>query len=142
MKKFLLIPIIGLLSLIGCTKYQSDLNTDSCKDTIIINSPKYSSTVTDDFEISKAYIKGDCLKINVAVGGGCGTIDFTLLAREEVIETLPVQREIRLVVDDNDTCEMLINKELSYDISGLKIAPHGSINILLEGYEKPITYTY
>jgi len=93
-------------------------NSRDCKN-IIVNESLYSAALVDDFKINKALIEDDFLKLDVQYGGGCGTTNFELLTTHLFLESDPVQLEVIVSFEDNDSCEALIQEQVCFDLSAL-----------------------
>ena len=133
--------LVLLLSLISCDK--PNPNTNSCEDSgYLVNTTLFSGITSDDFDISEAQIIGDCLEIGIRVGGGCGELNYSLIADEMVIETYPEKRMIRLILDDQDNCEALLYEKILFDISNFRTGKTGTVILLLEGFDDGLEYKY
>ncbi len=130
-----------LFIFISCDK-PNTTNVASDDAVQVVSSAYFSNVSTDDYHISAANIVGDRLEITVNAGGGCGELNFSLLANELVIETSPEQQMIRLILDDQDICEALLEEKRWYDISSLKIGSHGTVILLLDGFDGRLEYKY
>ena len=130
-----------LFSLSSCNKASTPIV--ACGNSVTeVNSRDFTTATTDDFDISDAIIIGDCLEITVRVGGGCGELNFSLIANENVIETLPEQQMIKLILDDQDFCKALLEEKRSFDLASLKIGTHGTLILLLDGFDGGLEYKY
>lgn len=137
--KRLLVFLLPLLSLIAC---QEAINPDGCEE-LVRSNRKYDNAQSDDFQLVEASIEDDCLKITVRYGGGCGEVDFDLIAQEGETLSLPPQVQMRLVLDDDDNCEALLTDELFFDVSSLKSGVGTGVHMLtLEGLTDMIEYRY
>ena len=101
--KRLLILVLPLMGLFAC---QEVVNPDGCE-AMIRSNLKYQNAKSDDFDLVEARIEDDCLLITVRYGGGCGEVDFDLIANEGESLSLPPQIQMRLVLDDNDNCKVV-----------------------------------
>ncbi|MEL7530206.1 MAG: hypothetical protein AAFN10_02800 [Bacteroidota bacterium] len=133
--------LIFILPLLGLTACQETINPDGCE-ALIRSNNKYDYTNSDDFELVEARIEDDCLLITVRYGGGCGEVDFDLIAIEGETLSLPPQIPMRLVLDDNDNCEALITDEIGFDVSEIKNSGSGTHMFKLEGLSEMIEYSY
>lgn len=76
---------------------------------------------TDAYTINAATLRGDILTVNVSYSGGCETHEFTLVAEERFLESLPVQLRVSLSHNANgDRCEALITEDYHFDLTPLK----------------------
>jgi hypothetical protein len=150
---------MGLIVMFGCGM---DMNGDSLFDRepddmdytkgcqqLIIDESKYNAASTDDFTISKAFITGDSLMVNVQFGGGCGTTDFSLLTDGLFMESNPVQLNLFLSFTDQDPCEAAIQKVICFDLSNLATLYNdsyqtsgGTIIIHLNNYDNILGYDF
>ncbi|MFK7926206.1 MAG: hypothetical protein AB8H47_29930 [Bacteroidia bacterium] len=137
--KRLFIFLFPLLSLIACREV---VKPDLCE-AVIRDSQRYQNDASDGFQLIEAKLEGDCLIITVSYGGGCGEVDFTLLAIEGETFSLPPQIPMRLILDDNDNCEALVSEELQFDLSLLQNEGGNGLHMLdLEGVDEMIEYQY
>jgi protein involved in sex pheromone biosynthesis len=153
--KIILVVLILILS--GCHKYDffNDINDDNNSDTgkksenIVIDEDTYNAIENDEYSIVNAYIEGDSLQIKIEYGGGCGTVEYSLITDGIFMESYPVQLNITLSFKDNDTCEALIRKTTTTNLSNLADYysslyhnDHDTIIIHLEGYNETIIYSF
>jgi hypothetical protein len=134
---FLLVIAVGLL--LGCQKNSSTSNNldenllslkDGASTNIIIDETEFNSTNSDPYTISNACVESGSLKLTVCYRGGCGTARFDLLTNGVFMESNPVQLDVLLSFADNDPCEKIIQRKLSFDLSNL--AEHYYTNYLIE----------
>ena len=82
------------------------------------------------------------MNITIQYGGGCGNIELKLIDSEMILESYPVQRNIRLSLKDEDYCKALITKELSFDLTPIQISGYNQIILDISTWNEPILYTY
>ncbi len=100
---------------------------------------------TDAYTISSARIEGNTLYIDITFSGGCAWHKFELIGSPAVAKSLPPQRAIKLIHDnDNDSCESLVHETIEADIRELADSPtSGSeIVLILDGYTKKLNYIF
>jgi len=96
------------------------------------------------YEIQSRSVDGDVLTIVLTHGGGCAPHDFRLCYEPELLETNPVQVNLRLDHDAHgDVCERIDRKVLEFDLQSLRdhyraANPNGDTVVLNLG--EPITY--
>lgn len=98
---------------------------------------------TDPFDIVSARIDGNNLYVDITYTGGCAYHKFKCFGSEAISKSLPPQRTIKLIhEDDNDTCESLVKQTIEIDIRAfaLSAAESSEIVLLLEGYSVPLNY--
>lgn len=141
----------------GCQKNDmfngGNINSQSGADivskNIIIDEDSFHSISKDEFSIQDTYIKDDSLVLTIEYGGGCGTIEYDLVTDGAFMESYPVQLNIAVSFEDDDTCEALVREQLSFNLSNL--ADHyfelyrterGSIIMHLENFEESLMYSF
>ncbi len=140
MTRFL--PFLFLITLIACQDDPiSDINTDDTS-IIIISNTLYESAPNDPFYFESVKIVNDRLLVSINYGGGCGNIEYKLIDAGTIAESYPVQRMIRLSFKDDDSCEALISKTCSFDLSPIKANDYGKIRLNLDGWEEQLLYEY
>ena len=119
-----------------------DPPVSNCEDIAIIDADQYINGPADEFFWQSASIDGDCLKLVVRYGGGCEEVDFKLYDSSAIMESFPLQRNIRISLDDDDFCEALVTQELSYDLTPLQVEGYSKIILNLQGFDESLTYNY
>lgn len=133
--------IFILTVLLGCSKGNNE-NRD-CDKQIIVSKSSYDEAPNDPLTINSATLEGDCLTISFSAGGCDGNSwKVELIDSGDIAESLPVQRFIRLSLDDQEACKALITQEVQYDISNIKLSGEGEININLLNDNSIINYKY
>jgi hypothetical protein len=137
---FLLPCLLVFLFLTSC---KSDcIAPDACDEALEQDTHRYENAMTDDFDLSAAEVDGDCLLLTVRYGGGCGTVDFDLVAIKGSRYSLPPQVPMRLILDDDDPCEAYLSKELSFNLKPLQDQGAGTVMLDLEGWGEMLEYAY
>ena len=139
------------LFLFACTEQAlvEDIPQGSCEKYVDINSSNYDSLKTDPITIINAKVESDCLKLILQYGGGCKEhkVDLALIRPWCGTPPLPPPTfEIRHNAND-DSCEALISKGYSFDISGIREQGKTSVDFILSvrnssGIIDSKTYTY
>ncbi|MEP1094905.1 MAG: hypothetical protein ABJG78_07320 [Cyclobacteriaceae bacterium] len=137
---------IFIISLIAFCCEESD-QVSLEKDVIIID--KFSVIEDSEMLINNAEIESDILTLSIQYGGGCGEIDYDLYTSGLFMESNPVQLEVVLSFEDNDTCEALITKDLSFDLEPVATLwkdsyqeASGTVIVRLKGYSDSIRYDF
>jgi hypothetical protein len=129
--------------MISCTN--DDDNSSSLLeslDVIRVEENLFVNAPNDGFEIINASISDNNLNITIVYGGGCGNIYYDLVTGNDYLETIPIQKNIRLAFDDKDNCEAGIELELSFDITQIQLSSTDSIILNLDKWEDQIEYSY
>lgn len=141
MKKILTFLLIGIL-ISSCSDNNDSGNLTNCDFETLISAEQYQNAPSDQLEINSLEINGDCLKINFSSGGCDGnTWELKLIDSEDILESNPPQRNLRLSLKNEELCEAYITKELTFDISNLQI--NGSkVQLNITNSEQNILYEY
>lgn len=135
---------IILLVLIGCNDQDDDsiLRGDNCSQQVIISSELYENASEDALTIIDSEIIGDCLQINFGASGCDGkSWELQLIDKGEVLELVPLQRNVRLSLKNEELCQAQFTQEVSFDISSLQL-PGNKLLINLEGVDEHLVYDY
>lgn len=82
-----------------------------------------SSWPGDPFQIQTAGISGHALQLQLSYGGGCRTHDVKAVAWGGWMESSPVRVHLFLSHEDfDDPCDAWITRDLSFDLTPLKVA--------------------
>ena len=111
-------------------------------DVIRVEENLFVNAPNDGFEIINASISDNNLNITIVYGGGCGNIYYDLVTGNDYLETIPIQKNIRLAFDDKDNCEAGMELELSFDITQIQLSSTDSIILNLDKWEDQIEYSY
>ncbi len=110
---------------------------------LIIDSNLYNTTTPSNYTISAVTITNNKLNITIT-SGGCNGESWSskLIASEEVAESFPVQRFIKLELTNTERCKALITKDMSFNISDLKVDGNTSIMLNLNHWTDPVLFKY
>ena len=140
LKNRILIILVVTFGFISCNNDDDDSN--NCDQITIISPEQYETAPNDLLFINSLEINGDCLKINFSSGGCSGdTWIIKLIDSESIMESNPPQRNLRVSLKNDEDCEALITKELTFDVSELKV--DGNLVILnITNSNEQILYEY
>lgn len=142
MNKSIFILCFMLLVFVNCSN-SVDSNQNHCDQEIIIDPELYETAPNDDFRFRDIEIVGDCLKITIEYGGGCGNVEVKLIDAGVVMESNPGQRKVRVSLKDEDFCEALIVKEISVDLTPIRIIDDNRVYLNISNWSRGgILYTY
>ena len=106
------------------------------RDETLLNSP------SDPFDIDSYEIIGDCLKVRIRyLGDCCGDADLSLIPVGSA-ETSPPLQIIKLVFDDEGSCDTLVTREFCFDIKPLRVLGGSSVSLETEDLSIKILYEY
>ena len=136
-KGIFLFLFLFLLFTVGCQQLQNQVNTEPDGLTSVSDGDvKHDDTTyvgrvfigdagdrfgADEFALNTATIEGDILKVNLSYSGGCEAHEFTLIASDSFLESLPVQLPIYIAHNANgDACEAYPTEEYRFDLTPIK----------------------
>ncbi len=136
----IIIFLFSLFQIIACCPVIED--ESMCDDKVIIDKNLFDSAPNSSMNITKIEIIGDCLSIDFNASGCNGNSwKVKLIDSEAILKSNPPQRNLRLSLENNELCEAIIYKKISFDISKLRLT--GSEVILnIVNSEHQIKYIY
>jgi len=139
MKSSLFIALVCLLSL-NCSS--DDDSHTTCDDVTVLSEDDYHNAYSDEFTITSLEINNDCLEI-IFNSAGCdgSTWELKLIDSESVDFSNPPQRNIILHLKNEEMCEALITKAITFDISNLQIEGH-EVQLNITNSDQAILYEY
>lgn len=135
--------LVIALACIYCDKKDNDpVDPIVCEHQAIISLNDFNNAPTDEITLNSWSIKENCLTINFSSSGCDGdTWKVKLIDSGVIMESHPIQRSLILSLENKELCEAYITKEVSFDISELKIdAKQVILNISNTGDQ--ILYSY
>lgn len=139
-------PLFAVYSLLLAACFSCKSNDDgtfisTCDDLAVVNSDEFENAESTLFEFISAEISGNCLQVKFSAPGCDGSSSTMKLIDSGVIkESFPIQRDLRLVLDNNEACLAVFTKELSFDLSPLKTPNDNVIQLNLEGRQYIYSY--
>ncbi|MGV8814928.1 MAG: hypothetical protein ACOH2D_12555 [Gelidibacter sp.] len=141
MRRALILILIGI-AFFGCSSDDDNGNQNNCDFGTIISAEQYSNAPADQLEINNLTINDNCLKINFSSGGCDGnTWELKLIDSGDIMESNPPQRNLRLSLKNEELCEAYITKELTFDISNLKVDGN-KVQLNIINSDENILYEY
>jgi len=129
--------------MIGCNSDDDNVSSSlENSNVILVEDDLFLNAPNDEFEIIAASISDNNLNLTIFYGGGCGNIYYDLVTGNDYLETIPIQKNIRLAFDDKDNCEAGIELELSFDLTQIQVSNTDRIIINLDNWEDQIEYNY
>ena len=125
----------------GGTNNPQDTIVSTCDQDVIISYDEYHTAPDGQVFILDMKITGNCLKIKFQAGGCDGsTWVVKLIDIGGVAKSNPCQRTLRLSLDNQEICDALPLKEISFNIEDLQIEGDNSVWLIVAG--KGILYEY
>ncbi|MEM9297048.1 MAG: hypothetical protein AAGA64_01565 [Bacteroidota bacterium] len=138
-KGFYTLLVVGVFSITGCND-DENVSQTTCDDVVILDSDRFKDAITDFFTLIDVTIEGDCMTVEYSSSGCDGNSWVMELIDAEVIkESNPVQRDLRLLLKNEELCRAVFTKEISFDLTPLRTSDN-EILLNLEGEQ--YTYTY
>ena len=142
MKKILILTIIGI-AVLSCSDNDDNGNSNNCNFSSIVSAEQYENAPSDQLTINNLEINGDCLVINFSASGCDGNIWIVkLIDSEQILESNPIQRNLRISLENNEDCNAVPNKTLTFDISNLQIQDDNRIYLNITNSGDQILYQY
>lgn len=67
---------------------------------------------------------------------------MNFIASEAVVETLPIQWYTKVELINNEACQAVFQKTVSFDLTPLKDAGKNQVQINIQGWNTSIMYQY
>ncbi|PQJ80025.1 hypothetical protein [Polaribacter porphyrae] len=136
--KNLLILIASVFLFISCDEKDDAIISED--ESVIINNDLYKETLTNNYTITDVKLNENTLTIKISSSGCDGNSWKALLVdANEILESNPVQRNIKLSFNNKEACLAVFEKEFTFDISILKKG-FSEVNLNLEGWNSQINY--
>lgn len=137
LKSFLFLITI-FISFMACSEKSDDINLDN--EAVVINATLYKNTQTNNYTITNISKNGNLLTIKISSSGCSGDSWKAILVDANVImESNPIQRNIKLSLENKEACLAIFEKEFIFDISILK-ENFPEIILNLEGWNQQIQF--
>ncbi|GAA4275131.1 hypothetical protein GCM10022258_44270 [Aquimarina gracilis] len=118
-----------------------DVNTN-CDQLVEVSGEQFKNAPNDQHFINSVAINGDCLNISFSSGGCDGdSWEIKLIDSEVVLFSSPPQRNLRLSLKNEELCDAVITKEITFDIQALQVSGN-QILLNIENFEDQISYEY
>jgi hypothetical protein len=126
----------------SCSENNAITNDGYLNFQVIVDENLYANAPDDPLEVIDLSIVNDSLKINFSSGGCDGSSwDVKLIDSGAILESFPVQRNLRLSLKNEELCKAIVFKEMTFDISKLQV--EGSkIQLNVTNSNKSILYEY
>ncbi|TLX76990.1 hypothetical protein E9993_04710 [Labilibacter sediminis] len=126
----------------GCCEEKEECTCIACDKPVIVDSYLHQEAPDDYLMITKVSIEEDCLVIEFSSSGCDGsTWKVNLIDSEAIAESYPPQRTLRLSLHNEELCDAVFKKEVSFDITPLRVGGDQVI-LNLQGWDEKLTYSY
>src|SRR5690606_23498738 len=116
--------------------------TTTCDKSAVEDATRFNQVSTNNYTICNVVLNGDCLEITVS-SSGCDpkNWDMNFIASEVVVETLPNQWNVKVALINNEACQAVFQKTMSFDLTPFKITGQNQVQIKIQGWNN-IMYQY
>lgn len=143
-KRFLSVVLIGLLC-VSCFKDADDNLRLTLCDTVskIVSESEFSNIETSNYIITDVELNGDCLQITIQTGG-CDPnfMGMGLYSPDAFYGQHPANRQLKVELDNNQLCDALFSKTVSFDVTPLRLEDQNELELLIDGWQASIVYVY
>lgn len=117
--------------------------SDTCSMKAIQSESIYNDGPAAQHTIESVDLTNNCLHITYASSGCSGESgEIQLVDQGVIMESFPVQKNIRLSLMNEEECQAVFQKDIWVDISPLQVNGESKINFNLEGWGEQILYEY
>lgn len=140
------ILVIGLIAVFlgftSCNRFDPDPEPPVCDYNVVVDAQLYEKGTSSFFTLSDVNIVEDCLTLSVTSSGCSGdSWKFKLVDSGVIAESYPVQRYMRLLLTNNELCDAVITKKVSFNLTPIRTGEHKVI-IHLKNWDESLLYTY
>lgn len=123
----------------ACNDDENALAT-TCDDIVKIDSDRFQNDASAFFTVLNVSIDDDCMIVEYSSSGCDGNSwVMELIDANAIKESNPIQRDVRLVLENNEACQAVFTREISFDITPLQ-TDDSNILINIEGFT--LSYNY
>ena len=130
--------ILIAFTVLSCTEEDQLISCDAQPN---INESVYGTT-SAPVTINSAKILTDCLEIRFSYIGCADLVTYDLAVSENVSNTLPPSRSMRIVLAEEGTCNITQTQTFRIDLTILQVENTSRLNLELEGWINPLVYVY
>ena len=136
-KHFLRILVL-VFTFFSCDDTPQKNDIKLCNECVIVDNSLYSEINTSNYTISNVIVANDLLTIKISSSGCDGASwEASLVDAGEIAESFPIQRRVKIAIQNNETCLAVFEKEFTFDIKQLK-ENYDTIILNLEGWSSQI----
>ena len=130
-----------LVLVLSCNS-NDDNSVPACDASVILSNFQFINADTNIFDINSVTLSGDCLIANISASGCDGASwVLKLIDSEDILESDPPQRNLRLTFLNQEACLAFITTEISFDISDLQV-DGGQVQLNLVNTSESLLYSY
>lgn len=146
MDKYLII-VAFLLVVTACESDSGNSNeapiVSLCDQNIWEDENLYLFAPADELHIQNLEIVGDCLSISFSASGCDGlSWEVKLIDSEQILESFPVQRNLRLSLQNMEECDAVISKTILFNLLDMQLPNEPKIIFNLVNTGEQVLYEY
>ena len=125
-------------------QFQSGQTQTDCDAFIeIISQNEFNALEEPEFSIEDVSISQDCLSVTIS-DSGCSpeNWDINLLTTDAVMESDPLQKNLKVEVLNNEACLAIFQKTKVFDLTPIQHNGDSEIILNIEGWPNPVNYEY
>ncbi len=116
---------------------------DSDNKTVVLDNILYTKAITNNYTIKSAAVVGDSLVVEVTSSGCSGSSwVFKAFDSEVIAESYPIQRYMRISLDNKELCLAVITKRVSFNLKPVRTTGYKIISINLDKWNPQLLYNY
>ena len=135
---------VFLLLSISCSdddKKTIDSNCD--KQAQVVSDTNFQDIITANYMITNVVLNGDCLSVTISSSGCSGeTWDVELISSNSILESFPVQRLVKIELDNPEVCLAIVQKTVSFDLAPFQVDGPNQVILNIDGWNETINYQY
>lgn len=142
--KHLTLVVILAISVASCHKNDENKSINTiCNNVVEISAHKYNNAHSEYFVIDTAFITNHCLNITIGASGCDGSSWGGALYDEGVImESYPIQRNIKFVLTNEELCLAYFTKTFTFDLQPTQANYEDNIYFNIDGWSGSLLYEY
>ncbi len=114
-----------------------------CGTEVMIDSATYESAESSYFGVLNVSLNNDCLMVHITSSGcDASSWELTLIDSENIAESMPPQRYMKLTLNNNEACLAVFEKEETFDLTSLQVEGTNEVVLNIEGLPESVLYTY
>jgi len=135
----ILLFIFTTLLFLSCEE-KENLNINKCNECVVISKDLYNKTTTNNYTINNVTLVGDLLTVKIGASGCNGeSWKATLIDANQLLESYPIQRNVKILFENDEDCLAVFEKEFTFYIKELKENQSEAV-LNLEGWDSQINY--
>ncbi len=144
MKKLIIALSCLVFLYISCSDDDKKTVNSNCdKQALVVNENAFQDIITANYMITNAILNDDCLSITVSSSGCNGeTWEMNFIGSNSVLESFPVQRLVKVELDNQEACLAVFQKTVSFDLVPFQVNGQSQVTLNIEGWDEPIIYQY